>query len=135
MERLVHVCIIEAAGFLLYSKLFITAPPRPDPPTSVSITSIGTTDITIIWVAPTPSVGNRISTYNLVLTESGGGTITASTPGTSYTFTGLEEYRTYTCVITAVSIYGPVSVATVPVSNTTIEARTSDCHEKYAPTI
>ena len=103
---------------LLYNFYYV-APPRPDLPTFVRITSLGTTNLTVAWVAPSPSVSNRISTYDLVLTDSGGTTITISTPGTSYTFTGLEEYRTYTCVITSVSIYGPISVATSPVSNTT----------------
>lgn len=102
---------------------FPVAPPRPDPPTSVSVTSVGTTTITIMWVAP--SASNNISTYSLVLTENGGSTITVSAPGgtTSYNFTGVEEYRVYFCMITAVSIYGPVSVTTTPVSVTTLIAR------------
>ena len=99
-----------------------TAPPRPDPPTSVQVTSIGTTTITITWNAPVASVGNNISMYVLNLTESGGATITQSVTGTSYTFTGLQEYRTYSCVITAVSFYGPISVATPAVYATTQQA-------------
>ncbi len=105
----------------MYCFTTCTAPPRPDPPTSVQITAIETSNMTITWVAPTPSIINRISTYNLVLTERDGTTITVSTPSTSYTFTGLEEYRIYTCVITSVSIYGPVSVETPPVSNRTLQ--------------
>lgn len=99
-----------------------TAPPRPDPPTSVLVTSTGATSFTVMWVAPSPS--NNISSYSLFLTESGGTTVTVSVPSgsTSYNFTGLEEYRTYSCMITAVSIYGPVSVATVSVSTTTLQA-------------
>ena len=73
-----------------------------------------------------PSVGNRISGYTLVLTEVGGGggiiTITTTGTGTTYTFTGLQEYRTYTCVITAISIYGPISVSTPPITIMTLEA-------------
>ena len=89
----------------------------------VQVTTIGTTTITIIWVAPTASIANRISTYILVLSETGGSfSITQSVTGTSFTFTGLQEYRIYSCVITAVSLYGPISTTTVPVSAITLEA-------------
>lgn len=97
------------------------APPRPDPPGSVRITSMGTTTITITWLAPAASVGNRISHYSLVLT--GGATITVSASGTSYTFTGLQEYTRYSCVITAVNIYGLISVPSAAASTTTLEGR------------
>ena len=101
---------------------FPLAPPIPDPPTSVVVTAITTTTITITWVAPTPSLGNQITSYTLVLTGAGGTVITRSVSGTSLTFTGLQEYRVYSCVITAVSLYGPVSASTTAVTATTLEA-------------
>ena len=101
---------------------FPLAPPIPDPPTSVVVTSITTTTITISWVAPTPSLGNQITSYTLVLTGAGGTVITRSVSGTSLTFTGLQEYRVYSCVVTAVSLYGPVSASTTAVTATTLEA-------------
>ena len=60
--------------------------------------------------------------YNLFLTQSGETIMNSSTSGMSYTFIGLEEYTRYSCVITAISIYGPVSAATAPVSATTLQA-------------
>ena len=103
-----------------------TAPPRPNPPTSVTISSVGTTTLTVTWVEPPPN--NNISTYDIALTESGGSTITMIVlVGTStYTFVGLEEYRTYSCVIIATSIYGPLSVPTTAVSSTTLETGKQD---------
>ena len=115
--------VITGFNYIICSIIPLVAPPRPDPPRSVRLSATGTTTVTFVWVAPVASVGNRIATYNLVLTESGGATtFTRSVTGTSHTFTGLQEYRTYSCVITAVSIYGPVSVPTAPVSGTTQQA-------------
>ena len=115
---------IIATYFIVTCKIFV-APPRPDPPTSVRITTTGATMFTIVWVAPTPSIGNRISTYNLSLTEDGGTTTNVLVSGTStlHTFTGLQEYRSYSCVIITVSVYGPLSIATAAVNTTTLEAR------------
>ncbi len=113
---------MQYMALCLFLYLFFVAPPRPDPPTSVVITGAGTTTITIIWLAPIASIGNRISSYTLFLTETGGTTVTVSVSGTSYTFSGLQEYRTYSCVLTAVSIYGPISVATAAVITTTLQA-------------
>lgn len=90
----------------------------------MQVTSVETTSITITWVAPAITLANRISYYNVLLTESeeNGTNFTQAVTGTSYTFTGLQEYTNYTYVITAVSIYGPVSVATAPVTETTLES-------------
>ena len=111
--------IIHLVG---YTFPYYTAPPVPESPTSVSIVFTGATVITLTWVEP--SQMNNISSYNLLLFESGGSNITISVPSgtTSYNFTGLEEYRDYSCVIIAVSIYGPSSVATIPVTTQTLQA-------------
>ena len=85
---------------------------------SVQITSTGTTTITIVWEAPLTSM---INSYILTLTDTDGGSITQSVTGTTYTFTGLQEYRTYSCVIVAVNLYGAVSEATAPVNTTTLQ--------------
>jgi len=52
------------------------------------------------------------------LTESA---INVTTTSTSYTFSGLQEYRNYSCQVYAVSRYGPISFHTAVVRTTTLE--------------
>ena len=100
----------------------MSAPPRPDPPRSVSVQQTTTTTITITWLPPIASIGNTIASYILILTdELTGSTTNRTTVSTTYTFTGLEEYRNYSCQVRAVSRYGPTSVLTATVITTTLE--------------
>ena len=49
---LVSACLlVDYALEHTYIRIYV-APPRPDPPRSVSITIVGTTTITISWLAP-----------------------------------------------------------------------------------
>ena len=99
------------------------APPRPDPPRLVSVQVTTTTTFSVTWLAPTASTANRISSYILMLTdELTGSAINVTTTSTSYTFSGLQEYRNYSCLVYSVSRYGPISLSTITVRTTTLEA-------------
>ncbi len=91
----------------------------------MTVVSVDTTVISISWTEPSSS--NNISVYNLVLSDGQGNEITVSVGVgvDSYNFSELEEYRNYTCILTTTSIYGAVSIATIPVYARTLETGNS----------
>ena len=100
----------------------------------MSIQETTTTTITITWLPPIASIGNSIASYILILTdELTGSTSNHTAVSTTHTFSGLEEYRNYSCQVKAVSRYGPISVLTAVVLATTLEAgHKSSLLEQYS---
>ena len=99
----------------------------PAPPTNLRVTFINSTSVNISWQAPPPVSTITIASYRLVVSENQFGlndTIASSTT-TSYTFTGLEEYNSYTCSVVAVSTYGVISSVTA-ISFTTPQEGTNE---------
>lgn len=94
-------------------------PPRPDPPSSLRVVDADATTISVSWMEP--SASNNITVYNLKLTDEEGIQVFVplSVGTNSYNFTNLEEYRNYTSILTATSIYGATSLPTIPVSTQT----------------
>ena len=116
----------------------VTATPRtaPGAPTGVSVTA-STGQLGVSWTAPASNGGAAISSYTVTATPTGGGTtLTASTAGTSASFTGLVDGTTYSVTVTATNAAGtgtassaaigtpyPSTIMTAPVTKLWLDAQ------------
>ena len=98
----------------------------PDPPTDVQISSSGTTTATFMWQAPVVNSQNQLNviiSYVVLLTQEqlNISERIVNITSTSYSFTSLEEFTTYSCQVAAVSGKG-VGMFSSLVNFTTEEA-------------
>jgi fibronectin type 3 domain-containing protein len=98
-----------------------TTLPLPNSPTSVTATPTSASKITLAWTENVPPLGLAVSNYKVYASTTNGDFPTSTTTkGTSYSSTSLEPGTTYYFEIVAVDSAGDDSVASTPVSATTL---------------
>ena len=105
---------------ILSSFLTLTVPLAPSNP---HVTEVDATSATVVWTVPPPNVNSPLSSitsYQLVLSQQqfNLSNIEVDTHINTYTFTGLEQYNTYNCVIAATNGVGQGPYSAVIVFNT-----------------
>ena len=86
-------------------------PTVPLAPSNVHITGFDATSATVVWTVPPPNVNSPLSpviSYFLVLNEQqfNLSTILTKVSVNSHTFTGLQQFNQYTCIIAATNSIG-----------------------------
>ena len=107
-----------------YFTLFF--PSVPDAPMMANINSVATTSASIMWEPPISVTQTPLSIivfYQLILSEGKFNTPDQyiNTTSISYTFTGLEEFNTYSCRVAAINGVGRGQFGS-PINFTTLEA-------------
>jgi len=98
----------------------------PTAPSNVQVTHADSSTATIVWTVPPPNVNSPLSpilSYLLVLSEQQFNLpiVLINVTANTHTFTGLQEFNTYTCIIAATNAIGQ-GLSSSPITFNTTQA-------------
>ena len=98
-------------------------PTVPLAPFNLHVTEFDATSATVVWTVPPPNVNSPLSpviSYFLVLSEQqfNLSTVLTNVSVNTHTFTGLQEFNRYTCIIAATNSIGQGQFSSPLIFNT-----------------
>ena len=103
-----------------------STPSVPTAPSNLQVTLADSSTATIVWTVPPPNVNSPLSpiqSYLLVLSEQQFNLpiVLINVTTNTHTFTGLQEFNTYTCIIAATNSVGQ-GLSSSPITFNTTQA-------------